>query len=95
MCLEYGSLSAFQICRMITSVSEFTTPIPPTCVLTHVAVTALPGYWYTERKGGREESRGGSRRSQHTLLPSQTEPCAPGKSWRQRSHRGLPPAQGL
>lgn len=27
---ELGSLSAFQICRTITSVSEFTTLIPPT-----------------------------------------------------------------
>lgn len=88
-CPERGSLSAFQICRMITSVSEFTALIPPTCGLTHVAVTSLPGYWYEE---GRR--RGGSRCSQRTLLPAQTEPRTPGESWRQRGHRGLPPAQG-
>lgn len=87
---EHGSLSAFQICRMITSVSEFTALIPPTCGLTHVAVTSLPGYWCEE---GRRR-RGDSRCSQRTLLPAQTEPCAPGESWRQRRHRGLPPAQG-
>lgn len=50
VCPEYGSLSAFQICRMITSVSVFTALIPPTCGLTHVAVTVLPGYWYERRE---------------------------------------------
>lgn len=42
---------------MITSVSEFTALIPPTCGLTHVAVTALLGYWCEE--GGRREERRG------------------------------------
>lgn len=81
MLSELGSLSAFQICRMITSGSEFAALIPPTSGLTHVALTAARVLVREQgarlvreegaSEGGGEQRRGTrQRRSPHTPPPS-------------------------